>query len=119
VEDFAAIFDDLSNIDVEELEEALELEEAELGDYDDGDGEELTPEQVAAYLASKEEQRCVPVPYKMKPTKKIIAVVDCETDPFAPGFVVQPFASALIPATDTLIFGAMIASQNSLTIWRH
>jgi hypothetical protein len=92
VEDFTTIFDDLSNIDIEELEEALEAEEAELGDYDDGDGEELTPEQVAAYLASKEEDRCVPVPYKMQATKKIIAVVDCETDPFAPNFLVKPFA---------------------------
>lgn len=93
MEDFATIFDDLANIDIEELEEALELEEAEeLGDYEDGDGPELTPEQVAEYLASKEEQRCVPVPYKMKPTKKRIAVVDCETDPFAPSFVVAPFA---------------------------
>jgi hypothetical protein len=96
VEDFTTIFDDLSNIDIEELEEALEAEEAELGDYDDGDGEELTPEQVAAYLASKEEDRCVPVPYKMQATKKIIAVVDCETDPFAPNFLVKPFAIGLV-----------------------
>jgi hypothetical protein len=29
VEDFATIFDDLSNIDIEELEEALEAEESD------------------------------------------------------------------------------------------
>lgn len=33
-----------------------------------------------------------PIPYPMKQTKKIIAVVDCETDPFAPDFLVKPFA---------------------------
>jgi hypothetical protein len=91
VEDFATIFDDLSNIDIEELEDALEAEEGD-GDEDYGEGEELSPEQVAAYLASKEEARCVPVPYKMRETKKTIAIVDCETDPFAPNFVVKPFA---------------------------
>jgi hypothetical protein len=33
-----------------------------------------------------------PIPYPMKETKKTIAVVDCETDPFAPGFLIKPFA---------------------------
>jgi hypothetical protein len=33
-----------------------------------------------------------PVPYPMKETKKTIAIVDCETDPFAPDFLVKPFA---------------------------
>lgn len=33
-----------------------------------------------------------PVPYPLKETKKTIAVVDCETDPFAPDFLVKPFA---------------------------
>lgn len=55
------------------------------------DSEELTPEQVAEYLAGKSAARCTPVPYKMKQTKKIIAVVDTETDPFAHGTIVAPF----------------------------
>jgi hypothetical protein len=38
------------------------------------------------------DERCEPVPYKLKPTKKIIAVVDSETDPFENGLVVAPFA---------------------------
>jgi hypothetical protein len=33
-----------------------------------------------------------PIPYPLKKTKKTIAVVDCETDPFLPEFLVQPFA---------------------------
>jgi hypothetical protein len=33
-----------------------------------------------------------PIPYKMKETKKIIAIVDCETDPFLPDFLIKPFA---------------------------
>jgi hypothetical protein len=33
-----------------------------------------------------------PIPYPMKETKKTIAIVDCETDPFAPDFLIQPFA---------------------------
>jgi len=61
------------------------------GDYDDNDSDELTPEQVAAYLAKRESERCEPVPYKHKTTKKIIAVVDTETDPFATGVIVKPF----------------------------
>lgn len=34
----------------------------------------------------------LPIPYPMKETKKTIAVVDCETDPFAPDFLIKPFA---------------------------
>jgi hypothetical protein len=37
-------------------------------------------------------ERCCPIPYKMKATKKRLAIVDCETDPFAEDFVVEPFA---------------------------
>lgn len=33
-----------------------------------------------------------PKPYALKRTKKTIAVVDCETDPFEPDFLVKPFA---------------------------
>ncbi len=60
-------------------------------DFADADDDGLTPEQVAAYLAAREARRFEPVPYKLKPTKKIIAVVDTETDPFAEGLVVAPF----------------------------
>lgn len=38
------------------------------------------------------EDRFAPKPYDPKPVKKRVAVVDCETDPFAPGFLIQPFA---------------------------
>jgi hypothetical protein len=33
-----------------------------------------------------------PIPYPMKDAKKIIAIVDCETDPFEHELVVRPFA---------------------------
>jgi hypothetical protein len=33
-----------------------------------------------------------PIPYPRKDTKKIIAVVDCETDPFDHGLIVKPFS---------------------------
>jgi hypothetical protein len=87
-DDLSAIFDDLREIDFDEGQ--VDGPDDDEDDY--GNGEELSPEQVAEYLATKQEQRCIPVPYKMKQTKKIIAVVDSETDPFAPQFVVKPFA---------------------------
>lgn len=87
--DLGDIFDGLEEIEFED--EGLDLgPDDEEDDY--GDGEEMTPEQVAAYLATREEKRCEPVPFKMKPTRKTIAVVDCETDPFAHGIVVKPFS---------------------------
>lgn len=85
--EFDTIFDDLAMVDFEE-----QITDDDDDEYD-SDEAELTPEEVAAYIkARKEKPRCVPVPYNMKPTKKIIAVVDCETDPFAPHFIVKPFA---------------------------
>lgn len=60
-------------------------------DYADADADDLTPEQIAAIQAEIEARRCTPVEYKLRPTKKIIAVVDTETDPFSPGLVVKPF----------------------------
>jgi hypothetical protein len=33
-----------------------------------------------------------PIPYPMKEAKKRLAIVDCETDPFAPDFLIKPFA---------------------------
>lgn len=59
-------------------------------DLDDGE-RELTPEEVAALVAAKQEARFEPKPYKLTATKKIIAVVDTETDPFAWGVSIRPF----------------------------
>ena len=53
--------------------------------------DELTPEQIAAKQAEIEAKRFEPVPYNLKETKKRIAVVDSETDPFEHGLVVRPF----------------------------
>lgn len=39
-----------------------------------------------------DDEELEPVPYPMKETKKTIAIVDCETDPFAPDFLIKPFA---------------------------
>jgi len=58
------------------------------------DEEELTPEQVAEFLKNKAAEKlkpAEPIPYKFVATKKIIAVVDTETDPFSEGLVVKPF----------------------------
>lgn len=88
MEEFANDFELLDALDFGEDEEPLEED-----DY--GEGEELTPEQFADYQAGKlniEGPRCVPVPFKHKETKKIIAVVDCETDPFEHGVIVKPFS---------------------------
>lgn len=60
-------------------------------DYADADADELTPEQIAAIQAKIEAERCAPVEYNLKPSKKIIAVVDTETDPFEHGLIVKPF----------------------------
>lgn len=58
----------------------------------DTDGDELTPEQIASIRAKIEAKRFEPIPYEIKGSGKRIAVVDCETDPFAVGVVVKPFA---------------------------
>ena len=85
-DEFSSVFDDLASIDFDDV-----LLDDDGDDY--GDGEELTPEQVAAYqLTKRDGPRCVPVPFKMRHTKKTIAVVDCETDPFVIGEMVYPFA---------------------------
>jgi hypothetical protein len=90
-DDFATLFDELNELDSDADEnEPLQEEEDDDDEYPE-DGDELSPEEVAAYLASREEKRCEPVPYKMRPTKKIIAVVDSETDPFDKGMVPAPF----------------------------
>ena len=93
--DTDALFDGFSEIDWDaEIDGEDDGPDDDFGaaDYDDDpDGDGLTPEQVAAYLAKREAERCLPVPYKRKVAKKIIAVVDTETDPFAQGVVVAPF----------------------------
>lgn len=38
------------------------------------------------------DERFAPIPYANNQTKKRLAVVDCETDPFAPYFLIKPFA---------------------------
>lgn len=85
-------FDDIDWTE-EPLDEDDGPDDIEFGanDYANEDADDLTPEQIAQKLAEFEAKRCAPVPYKMKPTKKIIAVVDTETDPFDYGLVVKPF----------------------------
>jgi hypothetical protein len=56
-----------------------------------GEGDELTPEQVAAYLAEREAKRFDPRPFEPKPSNKRICVVDTETDPFEFGVIPRPF----------------------------
>jgi len=64
-------------------------------DRADGEGEidldELNQEQIDAILAAQVAKTLEPVPYKLKVTKKTIAIIDAETDPFAFGLVVKPF----------------------------
>lgn len=89
MDDFSSEFEALDAFDFDEEAEPLDVD----GDY--GEGEELTPEQFAAYQAGTftiEKARCEPVPFKLTQTKKIIAVVDCETDPFEYGLRIKPFA---------------------------
>lgn len=67
-------------------------------DFDDDDvteideEQELTPEQVEEHLAKRLASIFEPKPYKLVETKKIIAIVDTETDPFEWGVVPAPFA---------------------------
>jgi len=84
---------DFTGIDWDELpdDEGPDEWEGFSRDYADEDDDDLTPEQIAEIQAKIEANRCAPVPYNLKPTKKIIAVVDSETDPFEPNFIVKPF----------------------------
>lgn len=93
-------FDDLPDDDVDlERLEAIELAHA-LGlappdEYDDGD-EPVTLASMEAARAAAREKIFDPVPYKRKDEREskgiIIAVVDSETDPFAYGVSIAPFA---------------------------
>lgn len=64
-------------------------------DRADNEGEidldELTQEQIDKILAEQVEKTFEPKEYKLKVTKKTIAVLDTETDPFQHGLVVKPF----------------------------
>jgi hypothetical protein len=55
------------------------------GLLDDDTDIELSAEQIAAKQAEIEAKRFDPVPYNLKQSKKRIAVVDSETDPFEHG----------------------------------
>lgn len=68
-----------------------EWDEFGTADYADADADDLTPEQIAEIQAKIEANRCAPVPYEIKATKKIVAVVDSETDPFEVDLIVKPF----------------------------
>lgn len=89
-DDFSDIFEGLDEIDLEEAERLAENDNDDDDDY--GGGRELTPDELAELEEARDEKRCQPVPYKMKPTRKTIAVVDCETDPFEYGLIVRPFS---------------------------
>jgi len=58
---------------------------------DDDELIELTEEQVAEWLRKNKLKGLDPIPYDRKITKKEIAVVDTETDPFSPDLIVKPF----------------------------
>jgi DNA polymerase elongation subunit (family B) len=60
-------------------------------DLPDDEAEELSPEQVAALSERIKERIFEPKEYNLKPSKKRIAVVDTETDPFDYGLHVKPF----------------------------
>ena len=85
-DDFSATFAELGELDFDALDLELDLD-----DDDYGNGDELSADEIENHLDAKEKARCQPVPYKMRQTKKIIAIVDSETDPFSAGLVVQPF----------------------------
>jgi hypothetical protein len=71
---------DFSNVDWDEIED---------------DEVELTDEQLEALIeeqGKRYDKSFDPVPYERKLIDKEIAVVDTETDPFAPNFLVKPFA---------------------------
>lgn len=64
-------------------------------DYGDGDGDDddgLTEDQIREALERLAARKFQPKDFILKATKKRIAVGDTETDPFAHGFIVRPFA---------------------------
>lgn len=84
--DFDDDDDDFETVDDDSpLLEALALPD------DDDDEPSLTPEQIAAAVERAIARTFDPKPFVLKESKKRLAIVDTETDPFAKGFVVKPF----------------------------
>jgi hypothetical protein len=83
--------DDETTVVIEDDDEA----EKRPADYGDGEGDDdddgLTPEQVAEALERFKAKRFDPKPFAHRASKKRIAIVDSETDPFARGVIVLPF----------------------------
>lgn len=92
MEDLETLFD-FSETDWDDLPEDDGPDDETFGtaDYADADDDDLTPEQLEAKQAEWRAKRFEPVPYERKVTKKIIAILDTETDPFEKGLVVKPF----------------------------
>lgn len=82
--------DETTYIESDETDTPKRPDDLGNGEGEDEDGG-LTPEQVIAALERFKAKKFAPVPFSHKPTKKIIAVVDSETDPFARGVIVAPF----------------------------
>lgn len=72
-----------------DLDDLFDFDGIDWDSLPDDDGPDDGPDYEENEREPKE--RCAPVPFVLKPTQKIIAVVDTETDPFAKGFIVQPF----------------------------
>lgn len=77
--------------DWDAIEGGLNCDTGEKEEGDELDPDELTEEQIAVIIAAQVAKTLEPKEYALKPTKKIIAVIDTETDPFAPGLIVKPF----------------------------
>ena len=78
--------DDFETVEDGDLETALTLPTD-----DDNDDRGLTPEQVATALERMKQRTFDPKPFMFKKSKKRLAIVDTETDPFAQGLIVKPF----------------------------
>lgn len=74
--------------DFASLEAGLVFDDA---DEIEDDEPSMTPEQVEEAQARFRAKIFDPKPYNIKETKKRLAVVDTETDPFAVGLIVRPF----------------------------
>jgi hypothetical protein len=70
----------------------LDIDEDEETEIEAEEERELTPDEVDAYLAKQVEKVFDAKPYRLTESKKIIAIVDTETDPFADGVIPKPFA---------------------------
>lgn len=88
-------YDDFNDDDFPDDFDAFNCDADGGNDRAEGEGEidleELSEAQIAAILAAQVEKTLEPKEYKLKVTKKTIAVLDTETDPFEHGLVVKPF----------------------------